>query len=68
MGDDASPGCDCGYADGVYFYCVCVGMQTECKTWDDDDEGDDEDNDDEGDDEEDGSEDSDNLDEDEERD
>ena len=65
MGDDASPGCDCGYADGVYFYCVYVG---ECKTWDDDDEGDDEDNDDEGDDEEDGNEDSDGDDEDEERD
>lgn len=64
IGDDASPDCDCGYADGLYSYCVCVG---EC-TRDDDDEGDDEDNDDEGDDEEDGSEDSDNLDEDEERD
>ena len=37
IGDDASPDCDCGYADGVYSYCACVG---ECKTWDDDDEGD----------------------------
>ena len=57
IGDDASPDCNCGYADGVYSYCICVG---EC-TRDDDDEGDDEDNDDEGDDEEDGSEDSDNF-------
>ena len=60
IGDDASPDCDCGYADGVYSYCVCVGAR---KGY-----GDDEDNDDEGDDEEDGNEDSDNLDEDEERD
>lgn len=31
IGDDASPHCDCGYADGVYPWCACVGQ---VKTWD----------------------------------
>ena len=33
IGDDASPSCSCGYADGVYAWCACVGH---VKTWNSD--------------------------------
>ena len=48
IGGDASVFCDCGYADGVYAYCACVGSldvhdfspsMSPCGATDVDDEG-----------------------------